>query len=138
MRITFAGTPICTLATTRGTDGPQDYSIDTDCSEQVVKYLRATSAKVFNRGNKYTTVAFKVFRSHGTVQAAETFCNTHRASLPDYGNYQAVSDDGSGQQTRTIVLANALLKKCKATYKGSNSTTDYTFTGGQVTLPAGM
>lgn len=138
MRITFAGKQICTLLVARGTDGPQDYSIDTDCTEQVVKYLRATSAKVFNRGNKATTVSFKVFRSHGTVQAAETFSNTHRAMLPDYGNFQAVSDDGSGKLNVTIVLPNALLKKCKVTYKGLTTVSEYQFSGGALTLPAGI
>lgn len=136
MRVTFAGKPICTLLE-RGTDGPQEYSIDTECTEQVARYLRATSAQVFNRGNKYTTISFKVFRSHGTIQAAETFSNTHRTSLPDYGNYQAVSDDGSGTGTKTVVMENALLKRCKVSYKGMNTTTEYMFTGGSVTLPQG-
>lgn len=130
MRITFASTPICTLSG-RGTDSPETMTIDGQCSEQTAKFLRAQSAKVFNRGNEITTISFKVFRSHGSIQAAEAFALSHRKSLyGKYGNLVLIADDGSGMNTATSTLTNSVCKQCKVTYKGMNSWTEYNFIGG--------
>ncbi len=131
MNILFAGTTICTA---KGTDSPQNFSYTGERSEQVSRFLRGRQAVVRDRGNEYTQIAFTITRSHGTVQAAEYFCLTHRINLPTYGVLKLVTSDGSGGATKALTLNNALAKSIKTRYEGMLSFTDYTFSGGAVTI----
>ena len=132
MQVLFAGTQLCTA---KGTSSPQDFSVEGQCGEQVAKFLRGAGVQVLNRGNEQTAVSFKLFRSHGSIQIAQTFALTHRATMPKYGVLKMVSDDGSGKQTVSVTLPNALFKKCKVSYKGMNTVAEYQFDGGLLSLP---
>lgn len=127
MKIDFASKPLCTG---KGTDSPKDFSYVGERSEQVSRFLRGAQAVVRDRGNRYTTIGFEIFRSHGTIQAAQKFCLSHQDSFPSYGLLVLTCDDGSGLLTQVMYLPNAFLKSVRVRYEGMLSFTNYVFTGG--------
>ena len=131
MRIEFAGITVCTGV---GTDSPEGFDYEGAEDEQVSKFMRAASAVVRQRFNETTKISFSLFKPMGTIQAAEKFVlNVRQPSyLPKYGLLVLKSDDGSGSGVTSLYLQNAHLPRTKATYKGSNVTVQFSFSGGAV------
>ena len=131
MRIEFAGVTVCTGV---GTDSPEAFDYEGAEDEQVSKFMRASSAVVRQRFNETTHISFSLFNPMGTIKAAEKFVLNVRQPtyLPKYGLLVLKSDDGSGSGVTALYLPNAHLPRTKATYKGSNVTVQFSFSGGAV------
>jgi len=95
---------------------------------QIVDLVRAASARIRDRGNRKTTVAFAVQRQYSSVGAAEFALLKHAAGLPDGTADLAFTADSYGK----VTLYDAALENVAATYSGCRATYTYTFRGGQM------
>ena len=129
MRIEFASVTVCTGV---GTDSPEGFDYEGAEDEQVSKFMRAVSAVVRQRFNETTRISFSLFKPMGTILLAEKFVlNVRQPSyLPKYGLLVLKTNDGSGAGQTALYLPNAHLPRTKATYKGSNVTVQFSFSGG--------
>jgi len=138
MNIIFAGVTVCTGV---GTDSPDRFDYAGEEDEQVSKFLRATSAVVRERYNETTQIAFTLFKSLGTEQAAEAFCLAFRqpSYLPKYGTLVLKSGTKQSAGGVALYLPNAHFKRGKVSYKGMNVFVEFNFSGGamQTNKPTG-
>lgn len=49
---------------------------------ETAQFLRASTVKLFNRGNSHYTAQFGVWRQHATIEQAEDYLITHPGELP--------------------------------------------------------
>lgn len=130
MIIQIAGTTICDGAdrSANKSAGPSGLTIVGSVEMQPGKYIRATSAEYFNRGNQTNQVSFSISRAHSSVAAAEAWMLMHTVTVPRAGT--VTFNLGS----TSYRLLNAVLNIPKIEQVGVSVMVDYAITGGLMEL----
>lgn len=72
--------PAVTLAGT-GREGAQDFALSFADAIQSAAPLRAAAVKLYNRGNRLTSLSWTTARSHANQPTAEAFMFSHAAAI---------------------------------------------------------
>lgn len=129
MTITLGTSTLCDGAD-RSQDknaGPAGLSISGAIAGQTAEYLRATSAKRLERGNRSHEVAFTVHRLCANVAAANQFALTHAATVARSGTLTFVDE------TTIATLSDCILDQVQADAIGRTVRIAYRLSGGVMT-----
>lgn len=108
MRLTIAKFALCEGA--REDQYPDAVSLNGERMVDVKEFLRAADAEPCARGNRVTTLSFRVVRGHDSHRAAMEFACLHEVEIPDSGDIVLeLEGDGSTK----LELTNGELKNVK-------------------------
>jgi hypothetical protein len=97
---------------------------------QVGKFIRATTAVAYPRGNTVTQVSFTVTKEHADFVTAEAYLLERHAGLPKTGDVMFLAE-GAGQ--RSYKLSDGVLQRTHPLQVGVTTIIRYTFIGGSFT-----
>lgn len=123
MKIKFADTNLAN-------DGefPKSLSLETRRRSQTEYTIDADEAKIFDRGNTKTTLAFEIERAHGSEADAEKFAVGHASEIAALSPAALVFEYADGSKT---TFENAVVSKIKTEYEKLVSNTRYEFSAGK-------
>ena len=123
MKIKFADTTIANAG-----EFPKSLSLETRRRSQTEYTIDADEAKIFDRGNTKTTLAFEIERAHGSEAAAEKFAVGHASEISALSPATLVFEHSDGSKT---VFESAVVLKIKTEYEKLVSNTRYEFSAGK-------
>ena len=92
---------------------------------EAVDIVRATTKRVFNRGNQLVNLAFAVRREFDTIKECETFLLTHFSLLPKSGLCLIECGTHAGDVTEVYLAGAALVASPQGSYEGVSCTVAY-------------
>jgi len=111
--------------------GPADLRIVGAVNAQVADRLRADNAKVYNRGNARTEIAFRVYREFDSELDAEYWLLTHAQSVVREDTVYLDAQAGNGNTTR-VTVSNCVLTLAEISHQGVSVNIAYQITGGAI------
>ena len=102
------------------------FIIRTQNADQIEELFRAPDVKIFERGNKRTTVTFSTHRLHENPEEAATFVMEHTIDLYGKGTVKLMNARGNR------FLYGATVDLGEGSYNGSTSLFKYTIIGGRI------
>jgi hypothetical protein len=108
-------------------ESPQNLSVEERRKSNTADGLRWKQVKLFDRGNRQTTISFKVSRLHDTIAAAESYVLLHGLNVPAQGVAEFVLSDNS-----SLFLDAAECEVTASEHIGVTTNHSYTLIGGQI------
>lgn len=127
MRITIGTFALTGLAPTEGVD---EFSIDGEGDVQIIKPIRAASARPLDRGNEIYSISFKIERTHNNAGVAAAFMLRHLRELPRSGTLMIVCTKASGAVIQQINFASAVIKGRGGKFTGASTSHRYNIIAG--------
>jgi hypothetical protein len=108
-------------------ESPYDMSIRNEREVQIATTLRGESARGCDRGNRRTTLNFKVAHRHNSTEEAQKFVLTHAASLSNLATSVKIIEEPSGHE---FILPDAAIIGIQSSSAGNVSVHEYRIVGG--------
>ena len=111
--------------------GPDGFRISGQVSSQIAQFLRAGNAKVFNRGNLRTSIAFSVRREFSSTQAAEFWLLNHVKTVQREDTLYMFAQAESGNEIQ-VTVSDCVLTLTDLQHEGVSVRVSYQITGGAI------
>jgi hypothetical protein len=112
--------------------GPDGFDLGSVTAEQPVRPVRATAAKVLNRGQKVLTLGFNVTVELADEREAGFYMLNYEAALPRKGTLELYARKFDGTETK-MTMANASVTALRLRATGRTVAIAYTIAGGETT-----
>lgn len=109
--------------------GPEGLTVGGGPVIETVQFLRASSAKLFNRGNRTFTMSFGAWRQHASIEVAEDFALSHPGSVPTAAGMVCTITLNSGL---VRYLTTPFIRVDSIEPRGLRTLARYTLSGGQL------